>query len=340
MEWGQSLRRVGRSVTQAVGAGVGAVTSRINLRWPSGRWTGRVSLVIIVALLLIYPLAAWMAHTIDDDLDFGVPSQSIASGQSHTAALMAALITREVDDHGWVPNDPWMTPTGLLLDDMPNFQKGIIQALARFSIEMQDQLGRTRGSSQIDPDLQKAAGLLQYEPERWVWNPSTSILPSASAESQYRAAARALLRYNERLAAGEAVFDLRADNLLTALDRIAQDVGSASAAIEDHILARSGFFYDNAVDDVFYRVKGQMYGFALILGALGEDFAPIIKERSLGKVWTQMMESVREASSMHPWFIMNGAPDSQFTPCHLCAEGFYVLRARTQMREVTSILQK
>ena len=44
---------------------------------------------------------------------------------------------------------------------MPNYQRGMISALGRFSTELMDQLGRTRGSSQTDRDLEQARLNLQ-----------------------------------------------------------------------------------------------------------------------------------------------------------------------------------
>ena len=38
--------------------------------------------------------------------------------------------------------------------------------------------------------------------------------------------------------------------------------------------------------------------------------------------------------------VLDGAPGSDFFPCTLCGEGFYLLRARTQLREITNILQQ
>ena len=67
----------------------------------------------------------------------------------------------EVNRNGWPANDPFFLP-GSILDNLPNYQIGIIQALSRFAVDMTDQIGRTRGSSQADPDLDKAAGLLKY----------------------------------------------------------------------------------------------------------------------------------------------------------------------------------
>jgi hypothetical protein len=52
------------------------------------------------------------------------------------------------------------------------------------------------------------------------------------------------------------------------------------------------------------------------------------------------VESFREAAALQPWVVVNGAPDSQFMPSHLASQGFYLLRARTQVREVSNILLK
>jgi hypothetical protein len=38
--------------------------------------------------------------------------------------------------------------------------------------------------------------------------------------------------------------------------------------------------------------------------------------------------------------VWNGYPDGLLIPNHLAAQGFYLLRARTQLRELTSILLK
>jgi hypothetical protein len=53
-----------------------------------------------------------------------------------------------------------------------------------------------------------------------------------------------------------------------------------------------------------------------------------------------MLESFRIGATLQPWVIVNGAPDSQFLPSHLVAQGFYLMRARTQLREVADILRK
>ncbi len=293
--------------------------------------------IVLVFLVLYYPIGMLWVHRIDDDPAFG-PGE-VTPGASRAVAVAAALIEREVDVHEWTPNEPFFLP-GALLDNMPNFQQGIIAALGRFTVEMLDQIGRVRGTSQADPDLDKAAGLLKYSGTIWVFDFSTSWAPTASSESQYRAARRALLAYNERLAAGQAVFERRSDDLMVTLERIAADLGSASAMVDRHLQESAGSLIDFEVDDIFYNVKGRLYAYALLLRELGADFAQIIADRETKAVWDHMLESMTTAATLQPWVILNGRPDSQFTPSHLAAQGFYLLRARFQLYEIINVLQK
>jgi hypothetical protein len=132
----------------------------------------------------------------------------------------------------------------------------------------------------------------------------------------------------------------RADNLQATLDRMTADLGSASAAIDRDITERSGLWPDFGADDLFYADKGRLYAYYLLLRALGSDFDKVIKERDLGAAWAQMLESFREAATLQPWVVVNGDPASQFLPSHLASQGFFLLRARTQLKEITNILLK
>lgn len=311
---------------------------------PKFSWAGarrgarRIGVGTTIFLILYYLGGAWWINTIDDDADFRPAANDQVTGGSAAVAMMAALIDREVNQNSWTANDPFFVPS-VWLDNMPNYQQGIMSALARFGFELQDQLGRTRGSSQVDPDLQIVSGLLQYPGDTWYMDLSSSLLPVASAESQYRKARRSLLNYNTRLAKGEATFERRGDNLMATLDRIALDLGSSSAALAKQV-NKTSYIIDTQADDTFYNVKGQVYAYYLLLTALSVDFEKLIAERELNSAWAQMLESMRKAALLQPTFVVNGAPDSQLMPSHLAAQGFYLLRARTQLREITNILLK
>jgi hypothetical protein len=293
----------------------------------------------LLGLLVVYYGGGmiWL-HEIDDDPDFALASTA-PEGGSATVAVAADLIDREINTHRWVANDPFFMP-GSLLDNMPGFQQGIIAALSRFTVELADHIARTRGSSQIDRDLDIASGLLKYPGTVWIFDFAVSFAPTASSESQYRRAMRAMRDYNQRLSEGQATFEIRADNLQATLERIAADVGSSSAAIDRHLAERSGFGLDFSADDVFYMNKGRLYAYYLLLRAMTIDFGKVISERDLSGPWTQMLDSFRAAATLQPWVVVNGDPAGQLLPSHLAAQGFFLLRARTQLKEVTDILQK
>jgi hypothetical protein len=259
-----SFRRTGTASPQS--------RSRRVLKWGVG--------ILIAAFVLYYPLGALIVENIDDDPQFA--PRNTAPGESRAVAVAADLVTREVDVHQWTPMQPFFMPAGIL-DNMPNYQRGIMAALGRFSTEMMDQLGRTRGSSQTDRDLEQARGFLNEQPNIWIWQPSVSLLPSATSAQKYRAG-------------------------------------------RDKLIA--------------YYNKGRLYANYLLMRELGRDFDAVIKEKGLTNAWNGTVDTFRTAAELDPWVVWNGYPDGFLIPNHLAAQGFYLLRARTQLREISAILLK
>jgi hypothetical protein len=305
---------------------------------PPPRLWPKLLAALAFALLLYYPVGMIWVHRIDADPDFSATAEDAPPGASRAVEIAAALIDREVNINRWTANDPFFLPAAAL-DNMPNFQRGVVAAVSRFTIELTDQIARTRGSSEVDTDLDKALGLLKYPGTVWIFDLSTSWVPTASSEAQYRAALRSLRRYNARLAEGNAMFERRADNLIVVLDRIAADIGSSSASLDRQIRERGGLF-DFTADDLFYGVKGRLYAYYLILRELAFDFEKVLANRDLAPAWGRMLESFRASVELEPWVVVNGPPDAALLPSHLAGQGFYLLRARTQLREISNILLK
>lgn len=292
--------------------------------------------LILLAGVLYFVGGAFWVHQIDDDPDFGAGIE-VPAGASRAVAVAADLIDREVNQNRWVANDPAFLP-GYLLDNMPAYQNGIMSALGRFSVELRDRVARARGSSAVDPDLEGAAGRINYPGDVWIFELSgTPVQPSS--ESQYRRGMEDLRRYNQRLAQGQAVFERRADNLMWTLDRISDDLGGAMAALSGEVDHYATSFLDFNADDLFYNVKGRLYAYYLIMRELEHDYANVIRERNLQLVWGELLASLRPAATLHPWVVTNGPLDSQAVPNHLAAQGFLLLRARTKLEEIVDILQ-
>lgn len=308
--------------------------------WPTyAKWLRRIGVLIVLIFALYYPLGSILDHEINDDLEFA--PASVPVGASHAVAAAEALITREVEETGWVANTPPLASNALLKygGNMMNFQIGITTAVGIFAVEMRDQVGRQRGASAADPDLVRAASDIQYDPERWIWRWGR-ILPEASAEDQYRSARDSLRAYNQRLSAGQAVFDPRVDNLLTVLNRIALDLGDSGAQIEEQIEAGRHVLIDRQADKLLYNVKGRAYGHLMIMRGLREDFAGVITAEGIGGLYGETLEYLGQAATIRPLITQNGARGGIAANNHLAVQGFYLMLARARLREMTDILAK
>jgi hypothetical protein len=295
----------------------------------------RAPWVLLVLVVLYFGPLGLMAHRIDDDPKF-TPTVAVEGG-SAAVNMAAGLIQREVIDNDWIANDPLLAPNAFL-DNTPNYQLGMARAVGRFSFELLDQLSRRRGSSRMDPDLERATGHLQYPGDIWIFNFEQSWLPAVSSEDQYRAGLRALLAYNARVATGEAIFERRADAFASTLSRIAADLGSQTGQLEEKIQTKGWWIFHIGADDVFYQNKGMLYAYYMLLDALGQDFEQLIRERGLTTVWEQTMGSLRKAALLQPLFVINGVGDNSIFANHLLLQGFYMKRTILQLNEVVSVL--
>ncbi len=285
--------------------------------------------------VLYFGVIGNLMHRIDADLDFTPPNP--VEGGSYAVNMAEALITREVVTHRWTANDPIFFPTGFH-DNMPNFQRGMMRAISRFTLELENQIGRLRGSSAIDGDLERASGLLQFPPDVWIFDLDQSFLPVQPAETQYEAAARALRAYNARVAQGVAIFETRADALALTIERMASELGSRAAIVDDHVSA-DRFIFDMLADDIFYVNKGMAYASYLLLRELGRDFETVIAAQGLTRVWSQALESLREASQQQPLIVLNSSGASSFLANHLHLQGFYLKRAILQLDEISRVIR-
>jgi len=312
----------------------GWISSRLN--WRIGR---RILLGLFIFLFFYYLVGMALIQNINDDQNFGhvIAEENVAGGglrKSHAVAVSIALIDREINTHSWITNDPPIMP-GYMLDNMAHYQQGIISALAILAVELKDQLGRNRGSSQTDNDLKEYASAINYAPNKWYW-----VLTAGRSEKQYAKALEKLISYEQRLEKGEAVFDKRADNLMATLDKVALDLGSSSDRIAKKIHNGIGCVFDTKADDLFYEAKGRAYAYSLVLKGLRRDFEQIISDREIAASWDLMEQSLSSLINLDPMVVANCDADGFLFQNHLGMEGFYLLRARTQLKEITNILVK
>jgi hypothetical protein len=200
-------------------------------------------------------------------------------------------------------------------------------------------LGRVRGTSGIDPDLQKARGNLQFDEETWYFALSP-FGPKTPTPSFYRAAIPDFKDFNARLEKCDAVFDARADNLLQFVDRIANDIGATSAILRERSENYNLGWFDPRADDRFWFSYGQLYGYYGILTAARADFADVIAQRGLTQLWDELEDQLRASLRIQPLIISNGSESGLLMPSHLATLGFYVLRVRSNLVEIRLVLDR
>ncbi|TCT31753.1 DUF2333 family protein [Martelella mediterranea] len=324
-------------------------------------------LAILVAVVLFYGLYVWRAevwHNFNPDYVAGyqlnersVPAGApLPAGDGETAKVcedsaivevLSGLVDMNVNQNDWLSSTlayrlgffgiNW--DHTLFLDNKASFQRGVHQAVRRSTVELVDSLGRVRGTSGVDENLQDARGNLQYDEYSWYFG-LTPFGFKTPTPSFYRSAIRSLDRFNAELADCSAVFDARADNLSQFVDRVAADLGATSAILRERSENHNGGWFDPRADDRFWFAYGQLYGYYGILAAAEADFSQVIAQRDLTALWDETLVQFRSALDIQPLIISNGREDGWIMPSHLATIGFYILRARSNLVEVRSVLER
>jgi hypothetical protein len=259
--------------------------------------------------------------------------------------MTAYLVDFNVNRNAWISSMlasklgffglPWRnTP---FFDNKAAFQLGINQVMRRTTTELVDTLGRARGTSRIDQNLQDARTALAWDEDAWYIGLRGPTRPTPSV---YRDAIRKLRAYNSSLTQCQVTFDARADNLLLFLDRIAGDMGSTSDILRGQIEYSDAGWFDPRADDRFWFAYGQLYAYYGILTAARSDFSAVVRERNITVLWETLTTQMRDALNMQPWLISNGNESSFIFPSHLATMGFNLLRARSQIVEIRSVLDR
>ncbi|NKB50608.1 MAG: DUF2333 family protein [Rhizobiaceae bacterium] len=266
---------------------------------------------------------------------------------SNIVRATADLIDFNVNQNTWIPSTvfsklgffgiPWKnTP---YFDNKAAFQLGINKALRRTSIELVDRLGRVRGTSGINQNLQDARTSLAYDEDSWFFSMDPFGFRTTT-QSNYRRAQERLAAFNQELQTCVTNFDARPDNLLEFFDRITKDIGSTSDILRTRMEASNMGWLDPRADDRFWFAYGELYAYSGILAAARADFSEVVSTRNLEQLWVRTEDQLRSALNLTPGIISNGHEASWIMPTHLATMGFYILRVRANLVEMRDVLDR
>lgn len=282
------------------------------------------------------------------------PQETPMTGQVTTGALIRAVETLLDKPGGYLSND--LFPPGVLLDNMPNWEFGVLVQSRDLARALRNDFSRSQSQSTEDRDLIVAEPLLNFDSESW-------MLPSS--EGEYRKAMEALKRYDARLGnpnARDAQFYARADNLREYLGQVEKRLGSLSQRLAasvgqerdntdlagdagaqqstrtDTVLRVRTPWYE--IDDVFYEARGAAWALLHFLQAIEADFGPVLDNKNARASLRQIIREL-SATQQTVWspVILNGSGFG-FVANHSLVMASYISRANAAVIDLRNLLSQ
>ncbi|WP_426416000.1 DUF2333 family protein [Aestuariirhabdus sp. LZHN29] len=278
--------------------------------------------------------------------------RQVVSGYTTTATLVRVAETLLDKPGGYLYND--LFPPGLMIDNMPSWEYGVLIQMRDLSRGMRKDLSRSQSQSKEDPDLAIAEPQFNFDANSW-------MLPSS--EKEYRRGIRMLKRYLDRLSDPQqpnAQFYSRADNLNNWLADVSARLGSLSQRLSasvgkvrintdlagdrsatqstqtsDEIVVKTPWLQ---IDDVFYESRGSAWALIHILQAIEVDFADVLKDKNALVSVRQIIREL-EATQETMWspMVLNGSGFGVLAN-HSLVMASYISRANAAILDLRALL--
>lgn len=279
-------------------------------------------------LLVYYGLGSLFVENMNVTHTYPLPK--VSRNKSEVIGTLAFLINREIDKKMWTPNLPAAFPA-YVLDNMPNFQIGIITAVRDGAGTIKNFVNKT---PEQHKHIKKAEELLRYSPYVWIMVKKGKFGLAPSANAQYRKARMELLKYNDAdFITYQADFETYLTRLSGALRRLIQKN-------DNQIIEHSTALLDTKADDVFYRTRGYAFASWQIALAMGFDFKKLIVQYDVYNEWTYLLSSLQKAAEFKPLYVRNGKLGGIFGANHLLVQNYYLERALVAATQIKDKIGK
>lgn len=279
-------------------------------------------------LFVYYVLGSMLVENMDVTRGYQLPKNN--QHKSEIANTLAFLINREIDSKMWTPNLPIIFPA-YVLDNMPNFQTGIMASVRDGAITLKNFVNKT---AEQQKNTKKAEELLRYPPHIWLMSKKGSFGLAPSANAQYRKARSELLKFNK------ADFTIYYSDFETYLRKLSNALRLLIQKNDSQVIEHSASLLDTKADDVFYKTRGYAFGAWQIARAAGFDFKPLIVQNDIYTEWTYLVSYLQKAAELKPLMVRNGKPDGIFGANHLIVQNYYLERALVAVSQIQTKLQE
>lgn len=304
---------------------------------------------ILTLLLLAYLLAAltfsfiWSTEPELFDVVEKAQGRAAEKGEAIVTGYISAHTAVEMLDillfkpGGYLTND--IAPPGIWLDNIPEWEFGVVVQLRDFVRIMRNDLSRSQSQSKENPHLVGAENRIFFDNDSW-WLPST--------ESQYKSAKGNLENYLRGLSKGEDGnhFYARADNLAewlkaveTRLGSLAQNLGASRGHTESsHIGPKREKTPWHEIDNIFYQARGQTYALIHLLKSIEQDFGPVLEDKNATEGLANIIGEL-EASQLpiYSLIILNGSEFGIWAN-HSLVMAAYISRANAGIIDLRRLL--
>jgi len=337
--------------------------SRLSLLVGDGRH-GLFTLVLVAlgAYLVICLLLGWFwsqqprMFSVYDAAKERVPdmeNRRITGAVTTATAIEVAEILLDKPG-GYLRND--VLPPGVWLDNMPNWEYGVLQQQRDLMRVLRDSFSRSQSQSTEDSDLRLAEPQFSFRANSW-------IMPSS--EGEYRKGIKYLKSYLARLADPgnpDAQFYARADNLRIWLEVVSARLGSLSQRLSASVgqtrintdLAGDAEATQSTekardvevktpwleIDDVFYEARGATWALIHYLKALQYDFAEVLQKKNALVSVEQIVRELEQAQDpIYSPMILNGTGFGMLAN-HSLVMASYISRANAGLIDLQALLSR
>lgn len=326
--------------------------------------TKKMSFLALGIFLLFYLVGVYWSLSVEpfdltEEVTVAATTDNVAPvvGYTTTTALIKVATSMLDKPGGYLSNDA--LPPGLLLDNMPAWEFGVLQMVRDMALVLRKDFSRSQSQSTENVHIQKAQPQFNIDNRSWA-------MPSA--ESEYRKAIASLKLYRNALVGisklkdDNAQFYARADNLTSYLDEIQKRLGSYSQRLSasvgkdkintdlagDNLARQSSHEGSHSqvrtswwkLDDVFYEARGASWALLHFLKAIEIDFDSVLKNKN---ATISLQQIIRE---------LEASQQTLFSPMVLNGDGFgmlanhslvmanYISRANAALIDLNELLRK
>lgn len=323
--------------------------------------TKRVTAIVVIIFLLFW-LVGWYWSFAPDTYDVNkrvaqqssVAQPESVAGYTLTSTMIHVSETLLDKPGGYLSND--VMPPGVLLDNMPAFEFGVLEMVRDLALSMRKDFSRSQSQSLENPYLTKAHPKFNMDNRSWMF---------PSSEASYRDGIELLKQYRDQLANpqnSDSQFYVRADNLREWLKQVEKRLGSYSQRLSASVTSArvNTDLAGNAkgkqstpverqrvvktswwkLDNNFYEARGATWALLHFLKAAEVEFADVLEDKNAVVSLQQIIRELEATQqTVYSPMILNGGGFGILAN-HSLVMANYISRANAALIELSEILNQ